>query len=484
MKCRIHLLIAAVLAIVSTNNCGGLNYDNPLQAPINSLLAKLKSTPMDAILYWNFVTLQACANDYDASIAPTPDNLGPTETSRAFAIIHGAMYEAMAVFNQGYKPLFRPNGMPNIGNVHKQSAVNAAIMEAAYQTLRAMYPQQQAIFDAVRKQYRSQLKNDGNKRGAITIGIRVGQLISAFILASRQNDNSEADMSYTPILLPGYHRADPTHPDQGFLTPTWGSVTPFLLNSGSQFRPANVVGDTPVARLSYLGSTRHTRDFNEVKAYGAKNSTVRSADQTEIGIFWAYDAAPKIGVPVRLYNQVVRVIAIQEKNTLEENARLFALVNYALGDAGIAAWDCKYYYNFWRPIVGIRQAIGSTQRDPNWLPLGSQADGVGTDFTPPFPSYVSGHSTFGSATFESLRLFYKTDNIEFQFQSDEFNGQTIDSNTGRVRPAKTRHYQSFTEAEIENFLSRIYLGVHWRSDQEEGKTLGRNIAQFAYQKFY
>ena len=375
MKYPLHLLIVVILTIVSTKNCNGLNYGNPLQSHIDSLLTKLKATPMDAVLYWNFVTLEACANDYDTSITPVPNKMGPTETSRAFAIVHGAMYDAMVVFNQGLKPLFRPNKMPNTNHVHKETAVNAAIMEAAYQTLCAMYPQQRAIFYAVRKQYRSQLTTNGNKRVAITTGVLVGKLISTFILAGRQYDNSRLNMSYTPIMLPGYHRPDPIHPEQGFLSANWGNVTPFLLDSGSQFRPLDVVGNTPPFRQTYLGSARYVRDFNEVKSFGAKNSTARTTDQTEIGIFWAYDGAPKIDVPPRLYNQIVRVIATQQKNTLEDNARLFALVNYAMGDAAIAAWDCKYHYNFWRPIVGIREAPQSIQssvrRDQCFLVTGT-----------------------------------------------------------------------------------------------------------------
>ena len=294
----------------------------------------------------------------------------------------------MATFNQAYKPVFKLNNMPDVTLVRKESAINGAIMEAAYQTLYALYPQQKSIFNVVRKEYLKQLKTEGDKQDAIDTGILVGKLVAIFILTSRQNDSSQVNTNYTSILYPGYHQPDPTHPDQGFLSPNWGNVTPFLLNTGSQFRPSNVIGDTPASRMIYLNSTQYINDFNEVKSVGSKTSTIRTSDQTEIGIFWAYDGAPKLGVPPRLYNQVVRVVAIQQGNTLEQNVHLFALVNYAMGDAGITAWDCKYYYNFWRPIVGVRHGTGYTLSDPDWLPLGAPADNNGTDFTPGFPSYV------------------------------------------------------------------------------------------------
>ncbi|CAF5098628.1 unnamed protein product, partial [Rotaria sp. Silwood1] len=231
-------------------------------------------------------------------------------------------------------------------------------------------------------------------------------------------------------MEPGYHQRDPTHPNQEFLSPQWGSVTPFVIETGSQFRASNIVGDTVPKRRQYLDSEKYVNDYDEVVSLGTRTSQDRTVDQTEIGIFWGYDCAPKVGVPPRLYNQIVRVIAIQKNKKLEENARLFALVNYAMADAGISAWETKYYYGFWRPIYGIRQGTRRTPAIPNWLPLGASADGTGENFTPPFPSYVSGHSTFGSATFEMLRLFYKTDQVHFEFQSDEYNGITKDSITG------------------------------------------------------
>ena len=482
MKLLLHLL-ALVCFLGFATNTAALDFSR-LRARISELLGELLSTRTDAILYWNAVTLEACANDYDPSMVPSPpDQPGPTATSRAFAIIHGAMYDAMAAFNRQHRPMYKPNNMPNTNNVHAESATNAAIMEAAYQTLCSLYPKQRAMFDSTRQDYLGQLKKDGNKQAGINRGILVSQLIAAFILAERQNDRSRETKAYAPVPLPGNHQVDPTHPNQGFLGVNWGNVTTFLLNSGSQYRPPNIVGNTLASRVAFLTSNRYIKDYNEVKSFGSKASSARTNDQTEVGIFWAYDGVPKLGVPPRLYNQIVRVIAIQQRNTLAENARLFALTNYAMADAGIAAWDCKYFYNIWRPIVGIRQAQGYGQADPNWLPLGAPASNGASDFTPGFPSFVSGHSTFGSAVFEVLRLFYGTDRIPFRFQSDEFNGRTLDANTRQPRSSRTRSYRTFSEAETENYLSRVYLGVHWRFDQESGKIVGRQVGQHVFNRF-
>jgi hypothetical protein len=175
------------------------------------------------------------------------------------------------------------------------------------------------------------------------------------------------------------------------------------------------------------------------------------------------------------------------RNSEVENARLFALVNLAMGDAGISCWGCKYIYQFWRPIVGIREAASTgnpaTVADPTWEPLGAQADNnSGTNFTPNFPSYTSGHATFGSSMFQVLRRYYGTDDIPFHLQSDEFNGVTRDD-TGKVRPQRTRSYLNLSQAEIENHDSRIYLGIHWRFDQDQGLVQGRKLGDFVVDNY-
>jgi hypothetical protein len=318
-------------------------------------------------------------------------------------------------------------------------------------------------------------------------GIEVGQAAAGNILQARANDGSQNDQTYQPIPLPGFHQPDPLHPNQGCLGMLWGDVTPFALTSSLQFPASDAVGVDPQARLAWLNGAAYAAAFNEVKELGAKDSSSRTADQTEIGIFWSYDGSPQVGTPPRLYNQIARTIAHLQGNTEVENARLFALINLAMADAGIAAWEAKYLYQVWRPIVGIREAATTgnpaTVADPSWEPLGAQADnGSGTNFTPNFPSYVSGHATFGSALFQVLRRYYGTDEIAFRFRSDEFNGVTRGA-TGTVRPPRTREYANLTEPELENHDSRIYLGVHWRFDQDEGLRMGRAIGDFVFDNY-
>src|SRR5207249_9580297 len=169
-----------------------------------------------------------------------------------------------------------------------------------------------------------------------------------------------------------------------------------------------------------------------------------------------------------------------------------ALVNTAMADAGIAVWESKYYYQLWRPVAGIRESDANsalslpgdgnpaTVADPTFAPLGAPASNLtGPNFTPPFPAYPSGHATFGGALFEILRKFYGRDDIAFTFMSDEFNGVTED-NGGHIRPVVSRTFDSFSQAEEENVQSRIYLGIHWPWDKEQGIKQGNKVADYVY----
>jgi hypothetical protein len=225
---------------------------------------------------------------------------------------------------------------------------------------------------------------------------------------------------------------------------------------------------------------------------GITTPTERTAEQTEIGIYWAYDGTPSLCAPPRLYNQIAVLIATQMGSSETKLARLLALVNVAMADAGIAIWESKYFYDFWRPVTGIRESdVGTgptglgdgnddTVGDPAYSPLGAPASNLtGPNFTPPFPAYPSGHAGFGGALFQTLRRFYGTDNIGFTFVSDELNGVTP-GNDGVPRPLSPRTFSSFSQAEEENGQSRIYLGIHWSFDKTEGIAQGRKVADFVF----
>jgi hypothetical protein len=268
-------------------------------------------------------------------------------------------------------------------------------------------------------------------------------------------------------------------------------VEPFVLRSADQYR---------VAPPPAMDSPEYAAAFAEVKAYGGDGVVtphLRTEDQTETGIYWAYDGTPTLCAPPRLYNQIAIVIADQKRTGPVALARLLALLHTSMADAGLAIWESKYFYAFWRPVTGIREADPGTGPtgagdgnpdtlgDPSFSPLGAPASNTENvpNFTPPFPAYPSGHAGFGGALFETLRNFYGTDRIAFTFVSDELNGVTVD-NQGNTRPLRPRRFRTLSQAEEENGQSRIYLGIHWAFDKTEGIAQGRKVADAVFRKAF
>lgn len=434
---------------------------------------------MDSLLYWNEVALEASAQDHTGA-PPKLEQGGPTRTARALAIVHLAMYDAFIGINGGYAPYQLGLMSPPPG-----ASAEAALGEAAYITLKKLYPSQCQTLQRAQNAFLWGLPNDQAREDGRTFGQKVAETL----LAQRMNDGSEDCRTYQPKNLPGKHRPDPLNPNQGFLTPYWGKVRPFALPTVAGCLDPNFLADPHPP----LDSSQYETDFNDVKEKGALTGGTRTPDETTVGLFWAYDGAQKLGTPPRLYNQIVRVIAEQKGNTLEQNVRLFALVNMAMADAGIQCWLSKYHYELWRPVVGIREADPGwgptgcgddnpeTEGDPYWLPLGAPRTNQpgAKNFSPNFPAYPSGHATFGAASLDMVRLFYNNDNIAFDFVSDELDGKSVDVD-GSIRTYHKRSFNRLSDAINENGRSRVYLGVHWQFDSVGGINSGKRIADHIY----
>jgi hypothetical protein len=395
----------------------------------------------DVVLEWNDVAIDAM--QFDRTYA------GPVRAARNMAIVQASVYDAVNGIEQTHEPFLVFRAAP-IG-----ADVNAAAASAAAQSLTKLYPRQKRFLAAELRESLADIPDGRSERD----GVRYGKYVANRMVAWRRPDGSSRDAFYEPGNRPGDWV--PTAPDfSTAVHPGAGDISPFAINDVDDFVPV------PPPRLD---SAEYAAAYNEVYDLGDRFSPFRTEDQTQIGLFWAYDRR-ELGTPVALYNQVLQTVATQQGNSLAANARLFATANVAMADAGIAAWACKYVDNLWRPITGIRNGDldgnADTIADTEWEPLGAP-DEFGDGFTPSFPAYVSGHSTFGAALFRTLENFYATDNVSFTLASQEL-------------PGVTRSYTSFSQAAAENGDSRIYLGVHWRFDDTYGQIAGRQVADYVF----
>ena len=391
------------------------------------------ATGTDVIVDWNAVVLDAIRQDKTA----------PPKAARAMAMMHVAMYDAVNSIERTHSPYAGYSPAP------EGASVASAAAAAARAILASIYPSQTTRFSAA---FLASL-NDIPDGPAEQTGIQVGQNAAQRILSLRAFDNSTTTVTYTPGSNPGDWQ--PTPP--AFAAPAlpqWPQVMPFAIRSASQFRP-------PAPPT--LTSDEYTAAFAEVAALGRSDSSTRTADQTQVAQFWAGNAGT--ATPPGQWNQIAETISAAQHLSLSENARLFALINLSLADAGLAAWDAKYQYNEWRPMTAIVHADtdGNSQTAPDetWTPLLP---------TPNHPSYVSGHSTFSAAAASALAAFFGSDKISFAMKSDDL-------------PGVTRNFTSFSQAAAEAGQSRIYGGIHWQFDNQAGLTLGKSVAQFISSQF-
>jgi hypothetical protein len=441
---------------------------------------------LERLLRWNLIAIDASGLDH-TPVQPGEarvfgEQLGPGRSSRAIAIVHVAMFDAVNAIAGGYRSFTGLRAAPG------DASIDAAIAQAAHDALVAVFPSQAASFDQLLAEDLHEVRAGGRARAS---GIEVGRRAAAAILARRAKDGSHhpearIGVDFIPSNAPGKWRQDPVSQIPLAMGAHWGEVTPFVLRSGRQFR----VPPPPA-----MTSPEYAAAFEEVKRVGGDGvttPTVRTERERLIGIYWAYDGTPSLCAPPRLYNQIAVQVARERGTKVREMARLLALVNVAMADAGVAIWESKYFYGFWRPVTGIREADPetgptgggdgnpATVGDPKFVPLGAPASNLaGPNFTPPFPAYPSGHAGFGGALFQILREFYGTDRIAFTFVSDELNGETL-ANDGTIRPRVPRRFSTLSEAEEENGQSRIYLGIHWSFDKTEGISQGRRVASYVF----
>ncbi len=390
----------------------------------------------DEVTFWNSVALDILKE------TATP----PPKVSRDLAIVHSSIYDAVNAIDRTYFPLYcRPSV---IGPASREAAVAAA----AHETLVGLYPAYESSLNDLLGVRLGGIADGAAKNN----GVSLGRTVADNMLALRATDGWDAGFAYPGSTEPGKWRPTPPASLPG-LAPHWGSVEPFAIPSPEDFRP----GPPPA-----LNSPEYAAGVNEVKLLGASGSAVRTAEQTEIAQFWS-DLSGQTATPPGKWNLIAQTLGEQQGNSLFENARMFALVNISLADAGIVSWDGKYAYELWRPEDAVRLADTdgnpATEADPDWTPYLA---------SPPFPEYPSGHSTFSAAAAETLGLFFGTDDIAF------------DAVAGfDVLPGVTRSYDSIFEAAMEAGRSRIYAGIHFEFSNIAGGEAGQAIAAYVFDNF-
>jgi hypothetical protein len=374
----------------------------------------------DVVTDWNNAALNAIRAGSKA----------PPIASRSLAILHAAIYDAVNGIDRTHEYYLVPSAVP--ASASREAAASAA----AHEALVSLFPANRSSFDALHAAILAAIP-DGPQR---TAGIVWGEFVANQILAARANDGSDAIVPPPGGSGPGVWVRTPP----GFLPyllPQWGFVVPFAMSSSSQFRPPG----PPT-----LDSQQYAADYNEVKELGAAAGSTRTEEQTLIALFWADGAGTE--TPPGHWNSIAQTIAAAQGNTLEENARLFALLNIAMADAAICAWDAKYMFDFWRPVT----AIAFAEPELNWSSF---------IVTPPFPDYVSGHSTFSGAAATVLPLFYGTEDLSFTTGSD-------------FLPGVYRSFSTCLDAAEEAAVSRLYGGIHFRSANEDGLQAGISVGEW------
>jgi hypothetical protein len=385
----------------------------------------------DPVLYWNNQLLGAIR---DTKTPPPP-------ASRVMAMMHSAVFDAVnASSGNAY------NSYAYSSNAYAGADTSVAAAVAAHRVLVDAFPAQVATLDAALTSF---LSTSTNSEAAVR-GAQLGRASADAIITLRTNDGSGSTYAYSYGSGPGAY-VNTTGTSANPLFQQWPDQKTWTLASADQFRPV-----APPA----LDSAAYAAAFNEVKAIGSATSSTRTADQTEIAVYWADGGGT--ATPPGHWLQIAQNIALENGQSTSDNARLFALLSVAVADAAIACWDAKREYDFWRPVTAIRNADSdgndATIADTAWTPLIA---------TPMFQSYTSGHSTFSGAASEILSQFFGSDVLHF-CSAQEGNSAVV------------RCFDAFSQAADEAGMSRIYGGIHYMFDNTEALAAGRAIARQAF----
>lgn len=375
----------------------------------------------DLVTEWD---IKACEIIVEAKLAPPPG-------SRVLAIVQTAVYEATNAITKRYPA----SGMSI--TAAPGASVDAAIAAANHATLDKLVPSQQAAIEAAYQVALAKLADGPAK----TAGIAAGESAAAAIFALRNDDGAAAAEAYRPDTAAGVYV-----PTVIPAVSQWPQRKPWLITSSSQLRP----GPPPA-----FTSDVWVRDYNEIKAFGGKVSTSRTAEQTEIARFWE-STSPTI------YHGIMRSVASIPGRDVTQNARLFAAVTRAVDDALIAVFDAKYHYRFWRPITAIRNGdidgSDATERDPVWIPFID---------TPLHPEYPCAHCIV-AATVGTV--------LQGEIGNGPMPTLTTTSDTAKGAARSWTKLEDFIQ-EVSN--ARVYDGVHFRTSTEVGTAMGRQIGELA-----
>ena len=388
-----------------------------------------------------FVNAQNVVVDWN-SIASTTIVTNAKEASVAsgvwFAYVHLAVFDAVNAIDHRFQPyLFTANPPPGANR-------DAASVAAAHRVLVNYFPSQQTTLDA---DFAASIAAISDTPANISAGITLGEASALALIAARANDGLLANVPYTPPVGPGYWL--PTPPAFGPpLTPWLGQMLPFTMSSAAQFFP----DEGPDA----LDSQQWIDDYNQVMTLGALNSTVRTPQQTEIGLFWTEHTGQQ-------YARAFRNLANQQGLSTSDTARLMAMLWAGYADAGIGCWNAKFTFSFWRPVtaIGVGGGNPALTADPNWLPLAN---------TPSHPEYPAAHGCVTGTVSTILAGYFGTPNLAFSVDSLVTNTTHNFTSTGDLM------------REVEN--ARIYAGFHYHHSVIQGRVLGLKVGDQLMQRYF